>query len=130
MQANKFAKHQRLLKRSEFTETMNSGIKIVGPLFILFGRERKSQDFGRLGLIVTKKNGHAVTRNLIKRHLREAYRRNVSTTSLSNYDIVLIARYRAVKAKQFEVDDAIVECARRLERKIKHSKKPVAKECM
>lgn len=54
------------------------------------------QEFVRVGLTVTKKLGHAVTRNRIKRRLRSAVRDVFPLHALPGHDYVLLARARAL----------------------------------
>jgi ribonuclease P protein component len=88
----KFKKKQKLLRRAEFTLTMDRGSKVVTPCVVLLGRVSDSGR-ARVGFIVSKKVGGAVTRNLVKRRLREAYR----TMELPGValDVVVIARVGA-----------------------------------
>lgn len=64
---------QRLRKRFEFTKVQEHGRRYHTPHFIVVilpnGKEHT-----RLGITVTKKVGHAVTRNRIKRMVREGFR--------------------------------------------------------
>jgi ribonuclease P protein component len=55
-------------------------------------------DFNRLGLSVGKKAGKAVTRNRIKRLLKEAMRRLLQGLPL-NYDFVIIARKSSLECE-------------------------------
>ncbi len=85
-----FPKSARLRKRSEFLRLSRTGKKSQTSHFVVL---RKSNDKGesRLGLTVSTKVGNAVTRNRIKRLVREFFRRH-SGELPSAQDIVIIAR--------------------------------------
>ncbi len=63
---------------------------------VLYARRNRS-DKNRVGITVGKKLGHAVVRNRTRRRLREIYRLN-EEKSLPGWDIVVVARSRAVEA--------------------------------
>ena len=63
---------------------------------VLYARKNRS-NCNRVGLTVSKKLGHAVVRNRTRRRLREVYRLNESALK-PGYDIVIVARSRAVEA--------------------------------
>ena len=61
---------------------------------VLYARKnRLSQN--RVGITVSKKLGHAVVRNRVRRRLREVYRLH-EERFLPGWDIVVVARSRAV----------------------------------
>lgn len=64
----------------------------------------------RLGLTVSKKLGHAVVRNRVRRRLREIYRLNEGKFS-PGWDLVLVARSRAVGADFAALTDAFLSLA-------------------
>ena len=66
-----------------------------GYLALYARRNRTSRN--RVGITVSKKLGHAVVRNRTRRRLREVYRLN-EERFLPGYDIVVVARSRAVEA--------------------------------
>ena len=90
-----FPKQQRLRKRAEFTRTMDNGTKIVTPYLVAIGRRSRGPT-SRIGFIVSKKVGGAVTRNRVRRRLRELFR-TLPDRPL-NMDLVVIARHQAAGA--------------------------------
>lgn len=90
-------KFSRSLKENhEFRRLYKKGETAVSPFMVVYVRRRKG-DFNRLGITVSAKLGHAVVRNRIRRRLREIYRIN-EESFLPGYDIVVVARSRAVTA--------------------------------
>jgi len=86
-------KADRILKRSEFVELSKTGRKIQTEYFIAYcshGLHGRS----RLGVTVTKKVGGAVTRNRIKRLVREFFRLKRHSLS-AHWDINIIAKKQA-----------------------------------
>ncbi len=65
------------------------------------GEETGKGEAMRLGLTVTKKIGNAVTRNRVRRRLREAARAVLPVAGRPGYDYVLIARAGAL-GRSFE----------------------------
>lgn len=61
---------------------------------VLYARKNRSAT-NRVGITVGKKLGGAVTRNRVRRRLREVYRLN-EEKFLPGYDIVVVARSRCV----------------------------------
>lgn len=80
-------------------------------LLVLYAR-RNHLGKNRLGITVSKKLGHAVVRNRIRRRLREIYRLN-EAQFLPGYDIVVVARSRAVEASFQELRDSYLSLARK-----------------
>ena len=64
----------------------------------------------RVGITVSKKLGGAVVRNRVRRRLREVYRLN-ENRFLPGYDIVVVARSRAVDATFQELSVAYLTAA-------------------
>ncbi|MBD9184142.1 MAG: ribonuclease P protein component [Clostridiales bacterium] len=63
---------------------------------VLYARHNR-EGKNRVGFTVSKKLGHAVVRNRTRRRLREIYRLNEQSLA-PGYDIVIVARSRAVEA--------------------------------
>lgn len=84
-----------LRKRSDFLR-LNKGRRFAAPGLVLQSaqtpKEACAPDTARLGLTVTKKIGNAVTRNRMRRRLREAARAVLPVAGKSGRDYVLIGR--------------------------------------
>lgn len=77
----------------------------------LYARKNRTNR-NRVGITVSKKLGHAVVRNRVRRRLREIYRLN-EAQFLPGYDIVVVARSRAVEASFQELRDSYLSLARK-----------------
>ena len=73
------------------------GKTAVGRRVVVYYK-RSASPHNRLGITVSKKIGKAVVRNRIRRIIREAYRLEADVL-LPGYDMVIVARARAVNAK-------------------------------
>ena len=91
MTDNTFTKADRLLKRPEFVQLSNSGDRVYNRHYIAIYKAGLQQDRSRLGITVTKKVGDAVTRNRIKRYVREYFRTNRDSIQ-GKLDINIIAK--------------------------------------
>jgi len=100
-----------LTRRRDFQLVFNEGVNFASKHLVMYARPNEL-DFNRLGLSISKKVGTAVTRNRIKRLLREAMRRLLQEFSL-NYDFVIIARKSSVEEG---LDDFIGDIRRFLKR--------------
>lgn len=85
-----FPRSERLIRRRDFLDIYEHGEKQVGRGFICYvvrqeGRGRK------FGVAVSKKVGGAVTRNRVKRFIREAYRTSRKHL-IGNIQMVVVAR--------------------------------------
>ncbi|HET6922642.1 MAG TPA: ribonuclease P protein component [Anaeromyxobacteraceae bacterium] len=85
----------RLRRRREFLAVQRRGKRLhVGPLVVLALRSGGSR--ARLGVTVSSKIANAVTRNRIKRWVREAFRGVAA--GLPAVDVVVVARPGADRA--------------------------------
>lgn len=99
-----------LKKNSEFRRLYSKGKSAVTPYMVLYCRRNRGGE-NRLGYTVSVKLGHAVTRNRVRRRLREIYRLNAPALS-SGWDIVIVARQRCVGAQYEKMNAAFLSaCA-------------------
>ena len=63
---------------------------------VLYARKNRTNT-NRVGITVSKKLGHAVVRNRVRRRIREIYRLNEEKFQ-PGWDIVIVARSKAVDA--------------------------------
>ena len=75
-----FARASRLRARKLFLDVYERGHRVHSSFFVLFGL-RGATSRSRLGITATKKFGHAVARNRIKRVVREIFRKNRDNTA-------------------------------------------------
>ena len=87
---------ERVLRSRTFRHIQRRGHRRVGALVVVITR-RGEQSWTRLGLTVSRKVGGAVTRNRVKRRLREIFRRNKASFP-AGHDVVIIARKDAATA--------------------------------
>ena len=78
----------------------------VGNDLIVVYYKRNSFKCNRLGITVGKKIGTAVTRNRVKRLIRESYRL-MECDIASFYDIVIVARSKASEASYSSISGAM-----------------------
>lgn len=68
----------------------------------------------RVGVTVSKKLGKAVIRNRVRRRIREAYRLN-EEKFCPGWDIVIVARSRAVNVSFQKLNESLLSLSNRLE---------------
>lgn len=86
----------KLRKAIDYKKVFLKPIKSTDRFFTLLVR-KNDYSYSRLGLVIAKKNiKKAVTRNLIKRLVRENFR--LQQYLLKNMDIIVLARADAVNA--------------------------------
>lgn len=78
---------------------------------VLYVRKNRTQG-NRVGITVSKKLGHAVVRNRVRRRLREVYRLNEEKFA-PGWDIVVVARTRAVRCDFSELTRAYLSLAKK-----------------
>lgn len=103
----RFPKRARILKRSEFLKLSRAGKTARTSHFVVLSRSN-DQGESRLGVTVSARVGKAVSRNRIKRLVREFFRR-YSRQILSPQDLVIIARKGADELSLDQVERELKE---------------------
>ena len=88
----------------EFRRIYAKGKSGVSPYLVVYCRPNRRKN-NRLGVTVSAKLGHAVVRNRVRRRLREIFRLS-QPKMRKGYDIILVARRRAVTATYQELEKA------------------------
>ncbi|MCL2247954.1 MAG: ribonuclease P protein component [Oscillospiraceae bacterium] len=102
-----------LKKNYEFKRLYNKGKSAASKHVVVYCNKNR-RDYNQLGITVTTKLGSAVTRNRVRRRLKEIYRLNESNLYLG-YDIVIVARMRAVGANWRELESSVLYLFKKLE---------------
>ncbi len=91
-------KRQQRLRRNEDFRRVREGASrpIAHPLVLLFAVSN-GLDRSRVGITVARRVGNAVTRNRVRRRIREAVRLQYGRLS-SGYDLVFVARAPSAQA--------------------------------
>lgn len=99
-------KELRVKKNKEFQEAFQKGQSFANRQFVVYSLKKEGQEDFRIGLSVSKKIGNAVTRNQIKRYIRQAVF-ELSDQIVSGNDYVIIARKPAADMDFFEVKKSL-----------------------
>ncbi len=93
-----------LKKNSDFRRLYAKGKSAVTPFLAVYCR-RNSRGVNRMGYTVSARLGGAVVRNRVRRRLREIARLSAPDMK-TGWDIVVVARMRAVAASYAELERA------------------------
>ncbi len=102
-----------LKQNHEFRRLYNRGKSAVSPYFVIYCR-KTGRPVSRLGITTGIKLGNAVKRNRARRRIRELYRTN-EVRFLPGYDIVVVARTRAIYGRYAELERSFLQLTRKLE---------------
>lgn len=106
-------KHTVSLKQNhEFRRLYNKGKSAVSPYFAVYCRKTGRQE-SRLGITTGVKLGNAVKRNFVRRRIRELYRTNEHKL-LPGFDIVVVARTRAIYGRYADLERAFLQQMKKL----------------
>jgi ribonuclease P protein component len=108
----------RLNASADFRQTIRRGVRVGRPTLVLHVGAAAGRDHVRVGLVVSKAVGNAVTRNRVKRRLRHLAAEHLVPTP-AGLDVVLRALPRAAQQPAELVPDltgAWSKALRRLDR--------------
>lgn len=96
----------RILKRQEFSEIINNTPVIKSKHYVIHFREN-AYGYARIGISVSKRNGHAVVRNKIRRQVRAMI---ASSYDLNKpLDLIIIVRTNYVAEEFYLEKDELLE---------------------
>lgn len=101
-----------LKENSLFRRLYARGKSAAGSCLVIYCR-RNGLEENRIGYTVSKKLGHAVVRNRVRRRLREIYRLH-EAEFLPGRDIVVVARSRAVDASYAKLERSFLTLSGKL----------------
>jgi ribonuclease P protein component len=111
----RFRPRQRLRRQADFVATRKEGRRQFGAAFVFSVRRRPPGsrfDLPRLGIVASRRVGPSVTRNLIKRRVREIFRENQALFP-GDADIVIVLQPKAAAASFEDLRRQFLEAARR-----------------
>ena len=101
-----------LKENRTFRRLYAKGKSAAGSAMVLYCRKNGRKE-SRLGLTVSTKLGGAVTRNKLRRRFREIYRLN-EDKFIPGFDVVIVARARAVHSRYWDLDREFLRLAKKL----------------
>lgn len=96
----------------EFRRIYRKGKSAVSPQLVIYC-QRNRRGLSRLGVSVSTKLGGAVVRNRVRRRIREIYRLN-KPKMVPGYDIIVVARVRAVETGYQKLESTYLRLLRQL----------------
>lgn len=84
-------KKNRVLKSAEFQTLIHQPDKYANQSFVFYYGKKKEEE-ARIGISVSRKSGHAVDRNKMKRQVRMMCEELVDFSTFP-YDLILIVRF-------------------------------------
>ncbi|MBU5308688.1 ribonuclease P protein component [Clostridioides mangenotii] len=93
-------------KDSDFRKVYKHGKSFANKYLVIYILEKRTEE-SRIGISVSKKVGNAVTRNKVRRLIKEAYRINIDDKIKPGYDIVFIARVSSSNASFEDIDKSV-----------------------
>lgn len=98
-------KKNRVRTNREYRKIYDTGTSKANKLLVLFMKEN-GLGYNRVGYTVTKKVGKAVTRNRVRRLMKESYRKNTLNSEIG-YDLIFLSRINCKEATYKEMESAV-----------------------
>lgn len=109
-----FGKKRRLLKAREYKYVFDDAIRSADAFFTVLARPNQYRH-ARLGLVISKKKAKkAVSRNRLKRIIRESFRH---TPDLYHADIIVLAGNQSLKASNQQLFQSLQQHWQRVNKK-------------
>ena len=105
---------ETLKKNHEFRRLYARGKSSVTPYLVVYAGKGRRRQTNRIGFTVSAKLGGAVTRNRIRRRLRELYRLHEAEFR-AGAELVVVARTRAAQAQWRQLERAFLSACRKLD---------------
>ena len=102
-------KYSSALKLNHIFRRLYATSSHTNGYLVLYARRNRTNT-NQVGVTVSKKLGHAVVRNRVRRRLREVYRLNETRFS-PGWDIVVVARSRCITADFGKLTQAYLSLA-------------------
>ena len=102
-------KYSSALKLNHIFRRLYATSGHANSYLVLYARRNRTAT-NRVGVTVSKKLGHAVVRNRVRRRLREVYRLNEAKFT-PGWDIVVVARSRCIGADFGKLTQAYLSLA-------------------
>ncbi len=102
-----------MTRHAEFSRTRKDGQAKGGSYLVLSCLDDPELPHHKVGVIVTRKVGNAVTRNLLRRRIHAICAKHLPTISGKKY-LVTVLRWRAPEATFAELETDWLKQARRL----------------
>lgn len=119
-------KRRRIKKNEDFQKVFKGGKSFANRQFVVYYLEKEGQEEFRIGLSINKKIAKAVTRNQIKRYVRQSFL-ELNDDLKQNMDYVIIARNPAATMNFHETKKSlehVLKIAKVLKRSSRDKKKP------
>ncbi len=101
----KMEKAYRIKKNEDFQKIYKNGKSVANRQFIIYRQKNSENEHFRLGISVSKKIGNAVTRNRIKRAIRESFTKHKE--DIIKDDFIVIARQPSKEMTTNEINKSL-----------------------